>query len=262
MKILVSLLLSLFILTSLDAQDGELQTTKVVQPPVDSEYMYIKPIAVENAPVIKIVKSEPLDSDGDGVLDNNDQCPNTKAGEEVDKVGCLVLTDSDNDGVPDRDDKCANTKQGTPVNENGCELDSDEDGIVDSKDQCPGTTKEFAVDGYGCPQTATLSVTFPPNKYNVDERLIGQLQDFASFLRENPGYDVIIYGYTDSSGPAKTNQALSQRRADAVKEALTRYSISSIRLTAIGKGEEDPIADNKTKEGRAKNRRIEVELLQ
>ena len=230
--------------------------------PVDPEYMYIKPISIEVSPIAKTVAPAPLDSDGDGVLDTDDKCPDSKAGEKVDKVGCLILHDADNDGVPDKDDKCPTTPDGTPVDERGCELDSDEDGIVDSKDQCPGTSTEFEVDGYGCPQTATLNVTFPLNKFNVDEKLISQLEDFARFLRDNPGYDVIIYGYTDSTGKAKKNQKLSQGRADAVKEALTRYSISSIRMTAIGKGESNPVADNKTKEGRAQNRRIEAELLQ
>ena len=254
MKHLLTFLLFSVFISSLNAQE--------ITPPVDTEYMYLKPVAIEVAPIVKAVVAAPLDSDGDGVLDNLDKCPNTRAGEEVDKDGCLILKDSDNDGVPDKDDKCPTTPEGTPVDERGCELDTDEDGIVDSKDQCPGTSKEFEVDGYGCPQTATLSVTFPPNKFNVDEKLISQLENFASFLRNNPGYDVIIYGYTDSIGNDKKNLKLSQRRADAVKEALTRYSISSIRMTAIGKGEADPVADNETKEGRAQNRRIEVELLQ
>ncbi len=262
MKFFFTFLLYFLVFITLDAQENIAQKTNASSTPIDSEYKYIQPITVENAPIAKLVKPVPLDADNDGIPDEDDKCPNSKAGEKVDKSGCLILHDTDNDGVPDKDDKCPGTKEGTAVDEHGCELDSDGDGIVNSKDQCPGTTKEFAVDGYGCPQTATLHVTFPPSRYNVDEKLISQLEDFALFLRENPGYDVIIYGYTDNSGPAKVNLELSQKRADAVKEALTRYSVSPIRLTAIGKGEADPIADNKTKEGRAKNRRIEVELLQ
>lgn len=262
-QILTLLLLCTFIVSS-SAQEEVLSVNNVVTEttPINQEYIYIKPITIEIAPIEKAIDSTPLDADMDGVIDEIDKCKNTKAGEKVDKNGCLILNDSDNDGVPDKDDKCPTTKEGTAVDDKGCEVDSDEDGIVDSKDQCPGTTKEFNVDGYGCPQTATLRVTFPPNKFNVDEKLISQLEDFALFLRQNPGYDVVIYGYTDSQGNSGINQKLSQRRADAVKEALTRYGISSIRLTAIGKGEEDPIADNSTVEGRAQNRRIEVELLQ
>lgn len=259
---LIFILLSIFVI-SLSSQELNQPLIPVVeQVPVDTEYMYIKPLSIEKAPVVKIVESAPLDSDNDGVIDNSDKCPNTVDGNKVDKDGCKILNDSDNDGITDEDDECPQTPQGIETNERGCELDSDADGILDSKDKCPNTSNNFEVDGYGCPQTATLQVNFPPSQFNVDEKLISQLEDFAMFLRNNPGYDVIIYGYTDSSGNAKSNKQLSQRRADAIKEALTRYSISSIRLTAIGKGEEYPIADNDTKEGRAKNRRIEVELVQ
>ena len=82
------------------------------------------------------------------------------------------------------------------------------------------------------------------------------------FLEKNRGYQVIIYGYTDALGDTEANKELSQERANAVKEALTRYGISLTRLTSIGKGEENPIADNTSSEGRAKNRRIKVELIE
>jgi len=233
-----------------------------VTPETDKEFAYIQPIAVEEAVMAKEVIASPLDSDSDGVLDKNDKCPNTKEGEEVDSDGCLLKQDSDNDGIPDADDECPNTLEGNKVNSRGCELDSDNDGIVDSKDQCPDTSKEFVVNGYGCPQTATLKVNFEPNKYNVSDELIDDLQNFAMFLKDNPSYQVIIYGHTDSIGGEEANRMLSQNRANAVKEALTRYGIPSMRMTAIGKGEADPIADNMYNPGRAKNRRIEVELLQ
>lgn len=226
------------------------------------EFPYIQPIAVEQAIIKKAVVQAPLDSDSDGVLNKDDKCPNTKSGEKVDRLGCLILKDDDGDGVPDKDDKCPQTSKGLSVDYRGCEIDSDDDGVVDSKDSCPDTSKEFVVDPQGCPQTTTLKVNFAPGKYGVTDSLVNQLQEFALFLKENKGYQVIIYGYTDSIGSAKANRVLSQKRANAVMEALSRYKISTVRLTAIGKGEADPIADNINKEGRAKNRRIEVELLQ
>lgn len=226
---------------------------------VNEAYPYIQPVAIEEAPVVVVVE---LDSDGDGVLDKSDNCPDTPKGDSVNSVGCTIANDSDKDGVPDKDDKCPNTKVGTKVDYRGCEVDSDDDGIPDSKDKCPDTSKDFMVDGYGCPQTATLKVTFDSGKYALTDKIVTELQTFALFLKENTGYQVLVFGYTDSKGDKKKNQVLSQNRADAIKEGLIRYGISETRLTAIGKGIENPIADNETKEGRAKNRRIEVELIQ
>ena len=207
------------------------------------EYPNIEPYAVENAPIVVV---EPVVE---------------KVVEEITNSQEQRL-DSDNDGVFDDEDKCSNTKEGMEVDKNGCEKDDDNDGVVNSKDRCPDTSSNFMVDGYGCPQTAILKINFPSGKAKVTKDLVQDLENFAKFLLDNVGYQVIIYGHTDSTGSDSLNKKLSQQRADVVKEALIRYDINEIRLTAIGKGEDEPIADNKTKEGRAQNRRIEVELLQ
>ena len=112
-----------------------------------------------NTPHGAIVDSRgcPIDSDHDGVPDGIDQCPNTPAGVTVDAVGCPV--DSDGDGVPDNLDKCPNTPAGVQVYKDGaqagCPVDSDNDGVPDYQDKCPNTPAGVAVakDGAkaGCP---------------------------------------------------------------------------------------------------------------
>jgi len=92
----------------------------------------------------------PKDSDGDGVWDGIDQCPDTPAGWPVDARGCPK--DSDGDGVPDGKDRCPDTPKGATVDENGCPKDSDGDGVWDGIDQCPDTPKGATVDAKGCPK--------------------------------------------------------------------------------------------------------------
>jgi len=99
-----------------------------------------------------------LDSDHDGVPDSMDDCPDTPSGEAVDSHGCLL--DSDHDGVPDMSDKCPNTPEGAVVDELGCPVDSDADGVVDLNDNCPNTPKGFKVDNVGCPIVKTLKLNF------------------------------------------------------------------------------------------------------
>jgi outer membrane protein OmpA-like peptidoglycan-associated protein len=95
--------------------------------------------------------SKPIpDSDGDGVLENRDRCPDTPAGAQVDGTGCP--SDSDADGVPDGVDRCANTPPGASVNATGCTQDSDGDNIPDGLDRCPDTEPGVLVDPNGCPK--------------------------------------------------------------------------------------------------------------
>jgi OmpA-OmpF porin, OOP family len=91
------------------------------------------------------------DSDGDGVKDEVDQCPDTPEGVNVDAFGCPI--DSDGDGVPDYLDKCPNTEKGMKVDEHGCVVDSDGDGVLDAQDRCPNTPKGVKVNESGCPDS-------------------------------------------------------------------------------------------------------------
>jgi len=95
------------------------------------------------------------DTDGDGVCDNVDLCPDTPEGEEVDADGCSCSQlDSDNDGVDDCDDLCPNTPEGETVDEDGCSTsdleDDDGDGVINGADNCPDTPAGDAVDADGC----------------------------------------------------------------------------------------------------------------
>lgn len=252
------LMISPFLLFSLNASDVNASYENNITILKD-EYSLIKPIAIEEAPSIVVIVP---DTDGDGVLDDTDQCLNTPKSVRVDKLGCEVKFDTDKDSVTDADDECPGTLRGIIVDDDGCELDSDGDGIVDSEDQCPNTGADFSVDGYGCPQVATIHLNFATNDFSVTDEIIDQLADFAQFLKDNRGYDLIIYGFTDDVGSEEDNLILSKNRAMVAKSVLMRYGVQESRMTTVGKGESEHVADNNTEEGRARNRRIEVELIQ
>lgn len=216
-----------------------------------SEFKYIKPVAVEEAP-------KKYDDDHDGVINSADKCPATPEGRVVDANGCQL--DDDHDGVVNAVDSCPTTPEGRIVDESGCQIDEDKDGVLDYDDQCPHTPQMFKVNSVGCPLTAILKVNFDTNKYNIKDDYLDDINNFSEFLKQNPGYDAVVHGHTDSTGSSKSNQTLSQNRADSVKEALVESGVEANRLTSIGEGEKSPIASNMSKEGRAQNRRIEVEL--
>lgn len=200
------------------------------------------------------------DTDGDGVDDDQDQCPGTPAGAPVDSNGCPLY--SDGDSVPDYLDKCPGTPSGVSVDADGCPIDTDGDGVPDGLDQCPGTPAGAVVDANGCSEVgqalAVLSnVNFDLNSDQLRADDQPALEEVLGTLQANPSIAVDIVGHTDSSGAAAYNQDLSVRRAESVRGWLNSRGISADRMTASGMGEEQPIASNETKEGRAENRRVE-----
>jgi OOP family OmpA-OmpF porin len=219
----------------------------------------------------------PLDSDGDGVPNRLDQCPNTPKGAKVDAKGCPL--DSDGDGVYDGLDKCPGTPAGVKVNADGCPLDTDGDGIPDYLDKCPTVPAPGTPDG--CPPKAAEPVPQPapapvvdttPRKlvlegvnFSTDSAKLAPesqaiLDSAADTLKNWDDVKVMIEvaGHTDSTGSAAYNQTLSERRARTVREYLISKGIAAERLIAKGYGESQPVADNKTREGRYKNRRVEL----
>lgn len=188
-------------------------------------------------------------------------CPSTAAEPEP-----APPADSDGDGITDDKDRCPNTPAGAKVDANGCELDSDGDGVVDSKDACPGTPKGTKVDAKGCeikPRAISLSgIYFRHDSAELKDESIAVLNATAQTLKANPGVSVEIAGHTDSQGDAGYNQNLSDRRANAVRDYLISQGVNGSRLTAAGYGEKQPVADNNSADGRAKNRRVELRINQ
>ncbi len=142
--------------------------------------------------------------------------------------------------------------------------DSDGDGVVDSADKCPGTPPNTRVDGDGCtiPKILRLDgVTFEFNKSHLRPDSETILSYVVKIMNKYPDMQVELAGYTDSKGGAAYNLKLSQRRAAAVKEYLVAHGIGASRIEAKGYGKENPVASNDTDEGRERNRRVELHIL-
>jgi OOP family OmpA-OmpF porin len=176
----------------------------------------------------------------------------------------VVIIDTDGDGVPDAVDQCPGTPVGAEVDEVGCELDSDGDGVVDSQDECPDTPPNTEVDAFGCPFPQIIKL--PEVNFRTDSVMLldgadATLAAAAATLIQNPGLVVVVAGHSDSQGDANYNRDLSQRRADAVREYLVTAGVDENRISAKGYGEDEPIADNSTADGRRENRRVELRVI-
>ena len=210
------------------------------------------------------------DSDGDGVEDYRDKCPGTPeaAWGKVDSLGCPI--DSDRDSVPDYMDECPNTPAAAigHVDEKGCPRDSDGDGVPDYMDECPLVPGIAA--NKGCPevkreirqllQKAMQGIEFETGKATIKKKSFPLLDKIAETFVENSNYVIEVQGHTDNTGKAEVNKRLSDKRAHAVMDYLVKKGVDASRMTAIGYGPDMPIADNKTKAGRAKNRRVEFKI--
>ncbi len=229
--------------------------------------------------------SDPEDLDG---FEDGDGCPEPGDGSPA----VVPVADRDKDGVPDERDQCPDEPEDTDgfQDEDGCpDPDNDGDGIPDIKDECidePETMNGFE-DEDGCPDVAPNQpkaaapapklvevtaegiqilqrVEFENNKSKIKgKQSFAVLDAVVAVLKSNPGIKLVeVQGHTDNKGVAANNKKLSQERAEAVKKYLVGKGIAAERLTAVGYGDEQPVADNKTDKGRATNRRVEFKILQ
>lgn len=201
------------------------------------------------------------DADGDGITDEEDRCPEL-AGIAA-AGGC---PDADGDSVIDPDDMCP-TRPG-PAGTNGCP-DTDGDGLHDGLDDCDATPGP--VENNGCPvisaadqetlELAMANVRFQTGSAQLLDISNAILDEIAEIMNRYPNYNLEISGYTDNVGNDAANQQLSQRRAAACYNYLVNAGVDRARMSYAGYGETNPLATNDTAEGRARNRRVEFELV-
>ena len=228
------------------------------------------------------------DADGDGVVDKNDECPDVAGVASLN--GC---PDADGDGIADKDDKCPDVAGVAEME--GCPADRDGDGVIDSQDECPDQAGMVGLQGCpdadgdlipdkddkcpeeagtralgGCPEIteevqekldfAAQNVSFESGQSTLTFESFKVLDEIVGILKQYPTYNLKASGHTDSQGNAEKNLALSQARAKACIDYMKGEGIAAQRLSSDGYGEDQPIADNRTAAGRAKNRRVEFEL--
>ncbi|MFZ4435424.1 MAG: OmpA family protein [Flavobacterium psychrophilum] len=200
------------------------------------------------------------DMDADGVADKDDACPDVAGLKTL--GGC---PDADGDGVTDKSDKCPTVKG--PKDNAGCPWpDTDGDSVLDKDDKCPDVKGTAA--NNGCPEVTETAIKslneyaktilFESGKASFQKQTFAVLQSITAILKEYPTAKFSIEGHTDDSGSVGFNQTLSENRASAVKNYLIENGIAADRLTSAGYGKSRPI--DKTKAGKANNRRVEVKL--
>jgi len=164
------------------------------------------------------------DGDNDGVCDSTDRCPDTPAGVEVDSAGCTKAE-------PEMEmEKTVGTGQ-----------------VMETSDPVPAPP---------VPEMMSVTVWFDFDRTIIKSEYRARLEELAAFMQTHPETSAIIEGHTDSIGSEGYNRKLSEKRATSLKQYLTEhFGIAPMRFEVSGLGESQPIASNKTKEGRAQNRR-------
>jgi outer membrane protein OmpA-like peptidoglycan-associated protein len=219
----------------------------------------------------------PKDTDGDGIVDPDDACPEVKGVKTDDPKTNGCPADRDGDGIIDGEDACPDEKgvADPDPQKNGCPppKDTDSDGIMDPQDACPNEKGAPDPDPQknGCPKSVRVSETeilileqvqFDTGKAVIKKASDPLLDEVADVLKEHPEITQLeVQGHTDDRGRSANNDVLSQARANAVMKAMIKRGIAPERLTAKGYGQNRPLVENTSEEGRQKNRRVQFVIL-
>jgi outer membrane protein OmpA-like peptidoglycan-associated protein len=199
------------------------------------------------------------DKDGDGVPNEQDQCPELAG--TIATHGC---PDKDGDGISDQDDQCPDVAGLKKYN--GCPIpDSDKDGVNDEEDKCP--SEPGPIENNGCPKItkdqaekiayAARQIQFEFKKADLSASSYQVLDEVVDILKTNPGLNLRIEGHT-SGANSENNMKLSQLRAESVRDYLVSKGIEAKRLTAIGYGSTKPLDPTDSQKENPRDRRVEL----
>ncbi len=253
--------------------------------PIDSRPAYLITLGMEI--VFFDRQSEPTpeapresDRDGDGILDELDQCPDEPEDRDhfEDSDGCPD-PDNDRDGVLDPDDGCPLEPEDLDGFEDsdGCpELDNDRDGFLDAQDQCPNEAEVLngVDDDDGCPDQGLIQMV--DDRIVLEERVLFDferarvkhgarpvLQAIVELWRQHPEWvSVRVEGHADSRGVPEYNQELSERRARQVRSALIELGMPGEMIESVGFGADRPRDAGESEEAHQRNRRVEFVVVQ
>ena len=200
------------------------------------------------------------DRDGDGIPDHLDECPDVPGLAQF--KGC---PDRDGDGIPDHLDECPDVPGLAEFK--GCP-DRDGDGIPDHLDECPD---EFGtITNKGCPEIIqevekidfhAKHILFEISSSKIKQESFSDLDEIIAIMKKFPDSRFTIHGHTDNTGSDALNMNLSKNRAKSVKDYFISKGINASRLESDGFGKNKPIDVNDTPEGRANNRRVEIKVI-
>ncbi|MCZ2444216.1 MAG: DUF5723 family protein [Flavobacteriales bacterium] len=204
------------------------------------------------------------DTEGDGLIDKLDNCPTIPGPKET--FGC---PDTDGDGILDHEDLCPTVPGVAELK--GCPYaDTDGDGIRDIDDKCP--TVPGVIENFGCPpltekekevvKKAFDNLEFATGKSIIRTSSYSSLDELAALMKEKPEWRLLIEGHTDNVGKHESNITLSKNRSNAVKNYLVKKGVATSRFVVNWYGPDKPIDTNDTEEGRQRNRRVEMTLIQ